>query len=64
MWNDCIAYVQLYAGNVARSDAGQGLTEYALIIGVVALALVTILGVMEGGISNLFNTVINGFSGA
>jgi pilus assembly protein Flp/PilA len=64
MWTDCTAYLWLRARGLASDNEGQGLTEYAIIIGVVAVALVGVLIVLEGGVSGLFNTVINSFPGA
>lgn len=48
-------------------EEGQGLVEYALIIGLVAVVLIVALSSMEGGISGVFdritgklNTVVTG----
>jgi Flp pilus assembly pilin Flp len=40
---------------------GQSMVEYALIIGLIAVALIVALTALSGGISNLFNEVINAF---
>lgn len=40
-----------------RSQKGQSMVEYGLIIALVGIALIGALGVMEGGIENLFNAV-------
>jgi pilus assembly protein Flp/PilA len=41
-----------------RSEEGQGLVEYALIIVLVSVALVTALGLLTGGISGAFSQAI------
>jgi pilus assembly protein Flp/PilA len=38
-----------------RDEEGATAVEYGLIIGLVAIALVTVLGLMAGGLSNLFD---------
>lgn len=38
-----------------REESGQGLTEYALIIALVAVALVLALITLKNGISNVFS---------
>ena len=42
-----------------RDEEGQGLTEYALILGAIAIAVVVILLLIGGHISNIFNRVEN-----
>jgi Flp pilus assembly pilin Flp len=64
MWTDSKRYVHTFVASVARREEGQTLTEYALILGVVAAALVAVLTIMTGGISQLFNTVVGSFPGA
>jgi len=39
-------------------DDGQSLVEYALIIALVAIALVAGLGVLQGGISDTFDSIV------
>jgi len=39
-------------------DSGQGLTEYALIIGLVSVALILVLIALGGEIGRVFNAVI------
>ena len=43
----------MYLGN----KKGQGMVEYALIIGLVAVVLVVALGVLSGGIGDLFTSI-------
>lgn len=40
-----------------RSERGQGMVEYALIIALVAIVLVTALSALGGGIGGIFNTI-------
>jgi pilus assembly protein Flp/PilA len=42
-----------------RDEAGQGLTEYALIVAVIAIAVIIALVFMRGGIQNIFSNVGN-----
>lgn len=42
-----------------RAHHGQGLVEYALIIGVVALAAIVVLGVLSGKIAGVFTAIGN-----
>ena len=44
--------------NWLRDDEGQGLVEYALIIALIAVLLVTALGLLRGGIEGTFNDII------
>ncbi len=39
-----------------KSEEGQDLAEYALLIGLIAVALVFIIGSIAGGMANIFNT--------
>ncbi len=38
-------------------EEGQGLVEYALILGLVSIVLISALGVIEGGISHVFEEI-------
>ena len=42
-----------------QNEEGQGLTEYALIIVLVSVALVLSLGALQGGISNAFTAAVS-----
>ena len=43
---------------IFTTEEGQSLVEYALIIALVAIALVAGLGVLQGGISNTFDSIV------
>jgi len=40
-----------------RRQAGQGLVEYALIIGLIAVVLIIVLGVMSDSLGNVFTGI-------
>ena len=46
-----------------RSEEGQGMAEYALIIALVAIALIAALGLLTGGISSAFSRISSGLGG-
>ena len=46
---------------ILRSEKGQGLVEYALIIALVSVLLVGSLTLLEGGIEGVFNDIIAAF---
>ena len=47
------------ARSFARSETGQTMTEYALIIAVVAVAAVVALGALNTGVSRAITKVVN-----
>jgi pilus assembly protein Flp/PilA len=49
---------------VFRNEKGQGMVEYALIIGLIAVALLVALGNVEGGISGIFERIVTALNGA
>jgi pilus assembly protein Flp/PilA len=42
--------------NLVVAEEGQGMTEYGLVLGVIAIAVVTVLVTMRGQILSLFQT--------
>lgn len=40
-----------------QDEEGQGLVEYALIIVLIAIALVTVLTLLKGNLANVFNSI-------
>jgi Flp pilus assembly pilin Flp len=58
--SDALNRVFIRAQLAAKREEGQAMVEYALIIALVAIALVTVLGVtLEGKISSTFSTIAN-----
>jgi pilus assembly protein Flp/PilA len=51
-------YVVALLGSLKRENEGQGLVEYALIIALVSVALIGALGLLAGGITDAFDSVI------
>jgi len=49
---------------VLRNEKGQGLTEYALIIALVAIVAVAALTLLGGQIDTIFGTITNQLGGA
>lgn len=47
-----------------RDEKAQGLIEYALIILLIAIAVITVLGLLGGGIGNVFTNITNTLGGA
>ena len=45
------------AKRLVKEEEGQGMTEYALIIGIVAVFLVAALVIFRGKIADLFNNI-------
>ena len=43
-------------------EKGQDLVEYALIIALVSIAIVAGLNALQGGISGVFNTIVDKFN--
>jgi Flp pilus assembly pilin Flp len=54
-------YLYLWLKNLIESEEGQDLVEYALIIALVSIALVAALGVLTGGISGVFQDIVDEF---
>ena len=50
--------------NVRRGEEGQGLVEYALIIVLVALVVITALTAVGGQVETVFNDIVTGLTNA
>jgi pilus assembly protein Flp/PilA len=46
-----------YLSTLIKTQKGQDLAEYALLIGLIALVVVAAVTVLGAGISNVFNTI-------
>jgi len=46
-----------------RSRQGQGMVEYGLIIGLVAVAVIVVLGAMSGQIEAMFEAIVTALQG-
>lgn len=46
-----------YVHNLLRREEGQGMVEYALIVGMVAIGVVTMLGLMGVQVTAIFQTI-------
>lgn len=46
-------------GNVIRSEEGQGLMEYVLIIGLVAIILIATIQVFQGSVTDMYQTMVS-----
>jgi Flp pilus assembly pilin Flp len=55
--------VDRLASSRQRAHTGQGLVEYALIIGLVAVAAIIVLGVMSGRIGAAFGAISSSLNG-
>lgn len=52
------------ANRLYKEESGQGMVEYALIIALIAVALITILTSLNGGIEATFQDIIDKLSPA
>jgi len=48
---------------IMKDKKGQGMVEYALIIGLIAVVLIVALQGVEGGISGVFQRIVTQLSG-
>jgi len=51
-------YVQLQALRQEKHEEGQTLVEYALIIALMSIALVGALGLLQGGVGDVFDNIV------
>lgn len=50
--------------NFLKDEEGASAVEYGLIVGLIAVAVVVVLGTMGGGLNTLFTTVSNNVTDA
>jgi len=55
-------FVRMY--NLLRREEGQGLVEYGLIIGLVAIAVVGALVALQGGLDGVFGEITDALNDA
>jgi len=48
-----------YTMKSIKNEKGQGMVEYALIIGLVAIVVVVALGLVGGSITDTFNSIVD-----
>lgn len=51
-------------GRLVKEEEGQALTEYGLLVGLIALALVAVVTAFGGELRSIFNQLINQLPGA
>ena len=49
--------------NLWKEEEGQGLAEYGLILALVALAVITVLGLLGDELVTIFGNVVDGLKG-
>jgi Flp pilus assembly pilin Flp len=57
-------YLRAHAAKSEAHEEGQTLVEYALIIALMSIALVGALGLLRGGVGDVFDDIVNELSGA
>ena len=59
VWFSCLSasVANRLASARSRAHTGQGLVEYALIVGVIAVAGIVVMGMLSGKIGGIFNAV-------
>ncbi len=48
---------------LVKEEKGQGMTEYGLVLGIIAIAVVTVLGLLRTEIIAMFNEVLDTVQG-
>ena len=42
---------------LVKEESGQGMTEYGLILGIIAIAIIVVLGTMSDSLETVFNNI-------
>ena len=50
-------YLFNLVSQMMKSKKGQGMVEYGLIIGLIAIIVITALGLLGGNLNNIFNSI-------
>jgi pilus assembly protein Flp/PilA len=64
MWTNLKLYVQMLMAGMAKDEDGQTLVEYALIIGLVSVALIVALGTLTTALNGVFTAIDTALGGA
>lgn len=55
--------VMMMLRNTTKSEKGQGMVEYGLIIGLVAIVVIVALTALSGGLNNIFGQITTALGG-
>ena len=58
------SYLRMKLSPLVKSEKGQGLVEYALILALISVVLIASLNSVEGGIAGAFTSIVNALTGA
>ena len=58
-----LLWLKLFLGQFKKED-GQGMVEYALLIGLIAVVVIAVLVLLGPAIANLFSDIIDSITGA
>jgi pilus assembly protein Flp/PilA len=56
--------VKTYLKSLPKTKKGQAMVEYALIIALIAIALITVLGLVTDSLDGVFNKIKNALNAA
>ena len=59
----CAAWTQTRLWSLARSEKGQGTTEYAILVGVLVVIAIIAIAVFRPRLQELWNAIAEGISG-
>jgi len=58
-----LSYISYFLKSLNRDEEGQALTEYGLIIALVAIVLIAGLGVLTGALDGVFDSIGDALNG-